>query len=284
MSTETTRSSVDGASVEPPRRAGRNLPAAIAVGAGLGALIIVSLLVYEVLFLAVVAAAIAVGLWELATALGRAGTRTPLLVMVTGSTGMIVGAYVGGPRVLVVAFAATVLVAVGWRMRGGADGFVRDVSASIFCLVYAPFLAAFVALLLASDDGVGRVITFVVVTVSSDIGGYAVGVVLGRHPLAPSISPKKTWEGFAGSAAACAVAGVVCVTTMLDGGWAVGLLLGLVVVVAATLGDLAESLVKRDLGVKDMSTILPGHGGLMDRLDSLLATVSVVWVILTFVL
>ncbi len=275
---------INGATAGAPGRAGRNLPAAIAVSVALGIVIVGSLVIYKALFLVVVAAAIGVALWELSSVLALRGTRTPLALMVLGSTGMQAGAYYGGTRVLLVAFAATALAATLWRMPRGQDGFVRDVTASVFCLVYAPFFAGFVALLLAADDGVGRVITFFLVTVSSDIGGYAVGVVFGRHLMAPSISPKKTWEGFAGSAAACVVAGIVCVTTLLDGAWWVGLLLGALVVVAATLGDLAESLIKRDLGVKDMSSILPGHGGIMDRLDSLLASVGVVWVVLTFVL
>ncbi len=284
MTAETTGTAIDGATARTPGGAGRNLPVAIVVGAALGAVIIASLVVYKPLFLVVVAAAIGTGLWELSTALSGRGTRTPLPLMVLGSTAMIAGAYYGGTRLLLVVFAATALGCTLWRMSGGQDGFVRDVTATVFCLFYAPFLAAFVALLLAGDDGVGRVVTFVVVTVASDIGGYAVGVVVGRHRLAPSISPKKTWEGFAGSALACALAGIVCVQTLLDGPWWVGLLLGLLVVVAATLGDLAESLIKRDLGVKDMSSILPSHGGIMDRLDSLLASVGVVWLVLTFVL
>ncbi len=251
---------------------------------GLGVLIIGSLAFYKALFLVLVAVAIGVALWELGRALGTRGTVTPLPLMVLGSTGMLAGAFYGGSRVLVVVFAGTVLLTTLWRMPRGQDGFVRDITGTVFCLVYAPFLAAFVALLLADDDGVKQVITFIIVTVASDIGGYAFGVMLGKHPLAPAISPKKTWEGFAGSTGACVVAGVACVVLLLDGVWWVGVVLGLVAVVAATLGDLAESLIKRDLGIKDMSNILPGHGGIMDRLDSLLATVSVVWLVLTFLL
>lgn len=181
-------------------------------------------------------------------------------------------------------FASAVLATTLWRMRRGQEGFVQDVTATVFCLAYAPFLASFVALLLDADDGVQRVVTFIVVVVASDTGGYAVGAALGRHLLAPAISPKKSWEGFAGSAAGCALAGVLCMVFLLDDAWWVGLVLGALVVVAATLGDLAESLIKRDLGVKDMSNILPGHGGIMDRLDSLLASVPVVWLVLTFLL
>ena len=275
---------VDDAASRTPSRTGRNLPAAICVGLALGIVVIGPLAFYKALFLIVVAAVIGVALWELANALSLRGIWTPLPLMVLGSTGMLAGAFYGGSRLLVVAFASTVLVTTLWRMRRGQDGFVQDVTATVFCLVYAPFLASFVALLLNADNGVQQVVTFIVVTVASDTGGYAIGAAFGRHPMAPRISPKKSWEGFAGSAAACAVAGVLCVVLLLDGDWWVGLVLGAAAVVAATLGDLAESLIKRDLGVKDMSNILPGHGGIMDRLDSLLATVPVVWLVLTFLL
>jgi phosphatidate cytidylyltransferase len=284
VSAESTGAAVDGVAPTSQSRSGRNLPAAIGVGVGLGVLIVVTLAVYKALFLVVVAVFIAIALWELWAALARRGISMPLPLMVAGSTGMLAGAYYGGPRVLVVAFASTVLVSVLWRMPRGQVGFVSDVSATVFCLVYAPFLAAFVALLLRGDDGVQQVIAFVVVTAASDTGGYAVGATFGRHPMAPAISPKKTWEGFAGSTVACLVAGVACVVLLLDGAWWVGLVLGAAAVVTASLGDLAESLVKRDLGIKDMSNILPGHGGVMDRLDSLLATVPMVWLVLTFLL
>jgi len=275
-----------GEDVVPPAssRAGRNLPAAIGVGAALGLLIIASLVFYPALFLVVVAAAIGVALWELGQALSGRGITTPVPLMIVGSTGMLVGAYYGGPRVLIVVFACTVLACIVSRMPAGQDGFVQDVTATVFCLVYAPFLASFVALLLDGDDGPRQVATFIIVTIASDIGGYAVGATLGRHPMAPVISPKKSWEGFAGSVAGCLIAGVLCVTLLLDGAWWVGLVLGVVAVLGATVGDLIESLIKRDLGIKDMSNILPGHGGIMDRLDSLLATVALVWLVLTFVL
>jgi len=274
----------DGATSPPAGRAGRNLPAAIAVAVALGILIIASLAFYQALFLVVVAAAVGIALWEMSNALARRGTTTPVALMVVGSTGMLAGAYYGGPRVLVAVFVGVVLVSIVWRMPRGQEGFVRDVTATVFCLVYAPFLAAFVALLLDADMGVQRVVTLFVVTAASDTGGYAVGATWGRHPMAPRISPKKSWEGFAGSALGCAVAGVLCVVLLLHGAWWVGLVLGAAVAVAATLGDLAESLIKRDLGIKDMGNLLPGHGGVMDRLDSLLATVPVVWLVLTFVL
>jgi phosphatidate cytidylyltransferase len=265
-----------------PSRAGRDLPASIAVGVGLIAVIIVSLVLLKPLFLIVVTAAILVALWELGRAFGAHGTRIAAAPMAAGTVAMIIGAYYGGTTVLVVTLAVTALVSVLWRMPRGAPGFIRDSAASLFCLVYVPFMASFVSLLLHPGDGVRRVMAFIAVTIASDIGGYAVGALVGRHPLAPAISPKKSWEGFAGSAAGCLVVGVLCVSLLLDGRWWVGVVLGAAAAVAATLGDLLESVIKRDLGIKDMSNLLPGHGGMMDRLDSLLANASVAYLILHF--
>jgi phosphatidate cytidylyltransferase len=169
-----------------------------------------------------------------------------------------------------------------WRLRGGVAGYVMDATAAVFTIVYVPFLGGFVALLLREDDGALAIVTFILVTIASDIGGYAVGVVAGKHPMAPVISPKKSWEGFAGSAVSCVVVGWLSVSYLLDGRWWVGVLLGLIAVVMATLGDLCESVIKRDLGIKDMSNIIPGHGGLMDRLDSLLATAAPTWLLLHY--
>jgi phosphatidate cytidylyltransferase len=265
-------------------RAGRDVPVSIAVALVLVTIVVASLAFVKAAFLVVVAAAMIIGLWEIGRALATTGTWMPAIPMYAGAVGMVVGAYYGGTDVLTVALAATVLASLLWRMPRGQDGFVRDITATVFCLVYLPFLASFVALLLAPDDGVDRVLTFIGVTVASDIGGFGAGVLFGRHPMAPVISPKKTWEGFAGSTVACVVAGTALVVWLLDGDWWIGVVLGLVAVVAATLGDLVESLIKRDLGIKDMSNILPGHGGIMDRLDSLLATVSVAWLVLYFLI
>ena len=132
------------------------------------------------------------------------------------------------------------------------------------------------------DDGVKGILVFILVTIASDIGGYAAGVLFGRHPMAPVISPKKSWEGLAGSVVSCVVVGWLLVVNLLDGPWWVGVALGLIAAVMATLGDLCESVMKRDLGVKDMSQVIPGHGGLMDRLDSLLATIAPIWLLLHY--
>ncbi len=274
------------AASEPPApkqsRAGRNLPLAIASGVGLATMIIVTLVFLKWLFMVVVVAAVLVAIWELDRGFRAKGVNLPQEPLMLGGTVMVVSAYFEGTEPLVTATAVTGLVTMLWLLRRGIDGFVRDATASVFTIFYVPFLGSFVALLLAEDDGVKAIITFIAVTAASDIGGYVAGVLFGRHPMAPVISPKKSWEGFAGSALACVVAGWLLVDYLLEGDWWVGVALGLIAVVMATLGDLVESVIKRDLGIKDMSQVIPGHGGLMDRLDSLLATVAPIWLLLHY--
>ncbi len=264
-----------------PSRAGRNLPASIAVGLGLGAVIVGSLFWQKVLFIFVVLAAVLVAVDELVRVFHTNGAKLFRVPLFAGTTAMVIAAYFGGPLALLVALALTMLATIFWRMPSGAHGFVRDVTTSVFLLGYVPMLAAFAILLVQPEaDGPERVVTFFLVVVASDVGGYVVGVLFGKHPMAPTISPKKSWEGFAGSTMACIGAGIGSVVWLLDGHWWVGAIVGAVAVLTATVGDLAESMIKRDLGIKDMSNLLPGHGGVMDRLDSLLATAPAVWLLL----
>jgi phosphatidate cytidylyltransferase len=270
---------------EPARkvsRAGRNLPAAIGVGLLLGAAIITSLLTVRFLFIGIIAIAIAVGTIELAGALKRAASiRIALVPVLVGGQAMIWLAWPFGREGALTAFVLTVLVCLLWRLPGGAEGYLRDISASIFAAAYIPLFGAFAAMLVPPEDGVGRVLAFMIGVVASDTGGYIAGVLGGKHPMAPSISPKKTWEGFAGSLVAGVVAGALTLSLLLDGHAWQGVLFGAAIVLTATLGDLVESLIKRDLGVKDMGNMLPGHGGLMDRLDSLLPSAVVSWLLLS---
>lgn len=263
-----------------PSRAGRNLKAAIGVGATLGALVLGTLLTNKVSFLVLVMLAIAVGVWEMRSALRHAGVTAPVVPPVVGSVAMLWAAYVHGPAALALAWALTSAAVILWRGAGPLEGAARDVLGGIFVATYPALLAGFAVLLLAGDDGVQRVLVFVIVTVSSDVGGYAAGVLLGKHPLAPTISPKKSWEGFGGSVLLCVVAGALTLHFLLGQAWWIGVLLGVAAAVAATIGDLMESLIKRDLGIKDMSNLLPGHGGIMDRLDSLIVVAPMVWAVL----
>ena len=277
---------------KPHGRAGRDLPAAIASAVVLLALIGSTLFIWKTAFIVVVCAAVVVALWELRKGMLAHQIDLPEQPLMLGGVVMVLVAYFSGAPALVTATAVTSLVIMLWLLRRGVDGYVQNATASVFVLIYVPFLGSFVALMLAEggtpgdvfdfDDGIKGILTFILVTIASDIGGYAAGVLFGRHPMAPVISPKKSWEGFAGSALSCVGAGVALVVFLLDGRWWVGVLLGLIAVVMATLGDLCESVIKRDLGIKDMSQIIPGHGGLMDRLDSLLATIAPVWLLLHY--
>jgi phosphatidate cytidylyltransferase len=264
-----------------PSRAGRNLPAAIAIGAGLGAVALVTLFTVKVTFLVYVGAIIALALTELRHVLATRGIRLPLIPIAAGGAAMFALAYWSGALAALAAAALTVVVLLAWRLPGGAPNYVRDVTASIFTVAYLPLMAVFVSLMLARPDGSRRILIFLVLTVCSDVGGYAAGVLLGRHPMAPAISPKKTWEGLGGSVVACLAAGAIMLPVLLHGQVWQGLIIGAAAVAAATLGDLAESMIKRDLEIKDMGSVLPGHGGILDRLDSLLIVSPVVWLLLT---
>ncbi|WP_246371687.1 phosphatidate cytidylyltransferase [Nocardioides pelophilus] len=272
-------------------RAGRDLKAAVASAVVLLSAIGASLYFWKPAFMLIVAAAVVVAVWELRKGMLAKGIDLPEQPLMIGGVVMVVVAFVSGAEALVTATAVTALVVMLWLLRRGIDGYVKNATASVFTLIYLPFLGSFVALMLAEgglngggldDDGVAGIITFIVVTIASDIGGYVAGVLFGKHPMAPVISPKKSWEGFAGSLLACLGVGWALVVYLLDGEWWVGLCLGLIAVVMATLGDLCESVIKRDLGIKDMSQVIPGHGGLMDRLDSLLATIAPIWLLLHY--
>ncbi|MEV0378867.1 phosphatidate cytidylyltransferase [Nonomuraea sp. NPDC050643] len=262
-------------------RTGRNLPAAIAVGVVLGALVIGSLYTIKELFLLVLVGAVGVGVLELIKAFATRDIKVPAVPVLGALAAMQVGAYWGGPMWLLATFALSALVLLVWRMfSDGTDGYVRDASASVFTLFYPAMLSAFAALLLKADDGDHRVVIFIAVTVASDIGGYIAGVLFGRHRMT-AISPKKTWEGFAGSFLACTAVGGWLVVWLLGGEIWQGALIGGLAALLATVGDLIESMIKRDLGIKDLGTILPGHGGLMDRLDSLVTTLVPAWLLMT---
>ena len=269
-------------------KTGRNLPAAVGVGALLGGLALLTLLTVKATFLIYMGAALAIGLHELSGALKTKGINVPLIPVVLGGAAMLTAAYWAAGGAVLAAFALTLLAILIVRMFHGTDGYVRDVSAGVFATAYLPLLGAAVAAMLAPPDGGKRVLTFIVLTICSDIGGYFAGITLtpftGGHKMAPVISPKKTWEGLAGSAFLAIVAGGILLPALLHGHWWQGVITGIAAVAAAVFGDLAESMIKRDLAIKDMGTLLPGHGGVLDRIDSLLACAPVVWLLLALFL
>lgn len=283
-------------------RAGRNMPAALGVSALLIALVVGPLMVDKILFVVVAVLAVCGALWELAGAFARKGIRLPLAPLWLGTLGIAVTAWRVGAEAAFGAYAATAGACVLWSFmdqaeadtgtdleeagldvpRTDAHDVVRrsrsaSAVASVFAATYLPFLAGFAVLVTAQDQGVAKALMLIGLPVANDTGGWLVGVTLGRHPMAPSVSPKKSWEGFVGSLLATVGAAVGCMHLMGGPLWA-GAVLGACIVIVSTLGDLGESLLKRDLGLKDMGSLLPGHGGIMDRLDSILVAAPVVYV------
>lgn len=265
-------------------RAGRNLPAAIASGVALGAVVLISLFTVKWLFGIVVIAAITIAVREFVDAFAQRDIKVARTPLYASAIALPVVAYIWGTTASLVAFGATVIAILIWRIRRGTDGYVRDVTASTFIAAYLPFMAGFLMLTLATDNGPQRVIVFILLTISNDIGGYAAGVLFGRHPIAAHISPKKSWEGFAGSLVVQCIVGALAFAYLLDAPWWQGVIVGAIMTITATGGDFAESAIKRDLGIKDMGSFLPGHGGMMDRLDSLIPNAFVSWALFTLFL
>lgn len=274
----------EASSSAPSSRAGRNLPAAIASGVALGVIVIVSLAFLPWLFVIVVIATMLVAVHEVVAAFAGIGVRVARTPAFAATVVVPAVAYVWGPVALIAATGVAIISVLIWRMRRGYEGYVRDVTASVFTIAYLPFMAGFLSLTLSADDGPARIVVFILLTISNDIGGYAAGVLFGRHPIAPQISPKKSWEGLAGSVLLQAIVGALCFVLIFDAPWWQGVVVGLVMTISATAGDFAESAIKRDLGVKDMGSFLPGHGGMMDRFDSLIPNAFVSWALFTWFL
>jgi len=278
---DATRAQIDATNTKIEARTGRNLPLAILIGLGLGLAMLFSLIVIKELFMIVAAVLIAFTAFELASALRSAGRDVPRIPTVVAGLATVPAAFYLGDGGKWLVTLAGILLVVLWSLvealgprRRSLRALLKDATAGAFIQVYVPFLAAFSVLLTAKDGGQWWTLAFIVTVVSVDTGAYATGLLLGKHPMAPRISPKKTWEGFGGSVAASLIAGVALAVFMLHQPWWVGVVFGATMVLTATVGDLMESLIKRDLGVKDISTWLPGHGGFLDRLDSILPSAA----------
>jgi len=250
----------------------------------LAALVLLSLFTFKWLFVVVVVAALLLGAHEFVQTFSGAGIKIARTTVYAATVAIPVAAYLWGPIPLLMLTGAAFLVSMLWRIRRGVDGYVRDVIASVFVIAYLPFMAGFLMLTLATDNGPLRVVVFLLLTVGNDVGGYATGVFFGKHPIAAHVSPKKSWEGFLGSLVVQGIVGALAFTYLLDAPWWQGVILGAIMTVTATSGDFAESAIKRDLGVKDMGSLLPGHGGMLDRLDSLIPNAFTSWIFFTIVL
>jgi phosphatidate cytidylyltransferase len=271
-----------------PVAGGRSLSKSVAVGLFLGGLFLLSLLIYKELFVLLAAAAAGAGAWELSSALRLKGWYVPRVPAVVGSVLIMPATYYGGAELqwlgALVIVAALILwrtVHLFWERREAPMQAIahtlRDYAASAFVVIYLPLMTSFTMLLLRREDGAAWVIGFVATVALIDTSGYLVGRKLGRHKLAPGVSPKKTWEGLVASISAGTITAISFTVIFLGLDWWVGLILAAVLLLAAVVGDLAESLIKRDLGVKDMSSLLPGHGGIMDRLDSILPSALITY-------
>lgn len=274
------------AASEPDKKqiGGRNLPKAIAVGVGIVVVALGSLLLSPWIFAVVVALVVTGAAWEFVQAFAKAGikaARAPIYIATAISPFV---CYAWGLEGQVVLIGALIVAILLWRVRRGNENYVKDVTASFFIAGYLPFMVGFVMLSLNSDNGIQRVVTFIALTIASDIGGFFAGVTLGKHPIAPSISPKKSWEGLVGSLLLQAIVGALLFVYLLDSTWWAGVITGLVMTISATAGDFAISAIKRDVGVKDMSNLIPEHGGIMDRLDSLVPNAFVSWAMFTLFL
>lgn len=263
-------------------RTGRDLILAILIGLAIGAVVVLSLIFLKWPFAIFALGATMIGTFELARALQTAGRRVDLIPQLVATAGLMASAYFLGLWLhWVIVFVAVALVIV-WRLLSqmiAKDGrtygaVLEDVLVAAFVQLYVAFLGSLCLTLLQQDRGEWWVLSFIIIAVAVDTGAYASGVAFGKHPMAPRISPKKTWEGFAGAAIAALIAGAVLAQFMLGLPWWTGLVFGVLVLAAATVGDLGESMVKRDLGIKDMSSWLPGHGGVLDRLDSILPSAA----------
>ncbi len=264
------------------QRTGRDLILAILIGVGIGAVTLSSLLFVKWIFVIFALGVVVLGVFELGRALQHAGRRIDLAAQVIAGTALVLtGAFAELSVHWVMVFAGLALIIV-WRLFAQMistdarpyQAVVSDVWAGGLVMVYVSFLASMAMVLLRQPGGQLWIIAFLVIAVVADTSAYAAGLAFGRHPMAPRISPNKTWEGFAGAVVGATAAGVLLALFLLGVPWWTGIVFGLVILGTATAGDLGESMIKRDLGIKDMSSWLPGHGGVLDRIDSILPSAS----------
>ncbi|WP_167041655.1 phosphatidate cytidylyltransferase [Salinibacterium sp. ZJ454] len=275
-----TRAQIDAIEERIEKRTGRNLIMAILIGLVLGGILLVSLLLFTELFMAFAAVLACLAAFELASALRFAGRDVPRLPVIIATLAVMPATFYWQGTGQWLAILGGMLLVTVWRLaetawpdrRPSGHDLLKDIGGGLMVMAYVPFLASFAVLLVSQDGGQWWVLAFLIIVVATDTGAYASGLTFGKHPMAPKISPKKTWEGFAGSGVAAIVAGVLLALFMIDQPWWMGVIFGIVMLATGTMGDLTESLIKRDLGIKDISTWLPGHGGFLDRLDSILTS------------
>jgi len=266
---------------EPPAPAGgRNMSVATIAGAAMLVFAVGAAWVHALVFAIVLYAACVVALIEWGNALGKHGRRIPLIPLIAAAVGMGVATWFAKPEGLVVALLVGCAGVIAWRLGDErVENTLADGLAGVLSLLWIPFLASFLLLLELADDGWLRVVLVVIAVVGNDTGALAAGMRFGKHKLLERVSPKKTWEGAAGGVIVGTVVASVVAWFGFDGQWYIGTAVGFACTIAAIVGDLAESVLKRDIHVKDMSSLIPGHGGILDRLDSILFAAPVGYVV-----
>jgi len=265
------------------KKAGRKLGPSIIVSLSLVALIWFALAYRREVFAVVVAVAVLLGIREIVRAFNVRGIYISVVSLAAGAVVLTYATWNGGAAGLAIATAIAIPLLLIQLLTKGPEGFVQSATATIFSLLYLPFLGGFLILLAKPSTGLERVMTFVVLVGCNDTFGYIVGVLFGKHPLVPVISPKKSWEGLIGSLVFTVIGGSLAFEYIMEMQWWIGAIVGLMIVFTATCGDLIESAMKRDLHLKDMGTLLPGHGGILDRLDSVLISAPALWLALELV-
>ncbi len=265
------------------KKAGRKLLPSIGVGLSLISLVWFALSYQREIFAIVVAIAVVLGVREIVRAFAAHSITVSFNGLALAAIGLSYAAWNGGVAGLAIATAIAFPLLLIRALVQGPEGFVAKATGTTFALLYLPFLAGFLILLARPSTGFQRVMTFMVLVGCNDTFGYIVGVLMGKHPLVPKISPKKTWEGLAGSTVFTVVGGCLAFKYIMDMHWWIGIIVGLMIVFTATCGDLIESAMKRDMSLKDMGSLLPGHGGMLDRLDSVVLSAPAMWLALELV-
>ena len=259
------------------KRAGRKLLPSILVSLLLLALIFGTITVNPWLFFIFIWIVIMIGIREIASAYRKGGIELPDYLLMIAATVLLSATWNGNTQGLAVSAGLTIPILMFALLLISQVDFIKRSTSAVFITFYLAVLGGFILLLANHSDGALRIFTLVALIACNDTFAYFAGVLLGKHKLAPSISPKKSWEGLIGGAIAVILGGAAIFHYLFETEWIIGAAIGVMTVITATCGDLIESAIKRDLAIKDMSNLLPGHGGIMDRLDSALFTAPAVW-------
>ncbi|MDA8270948.1 MAG: phosphatidate cytidylyltransferase [Actinomycetota bacterium] len=264
----------------------RPLYVRVATGIGLGAVVLLAFHFGAPTALAVVVIAIVLAVIEFYDTLRRAGFRPAALLGIAGTVSLLITTYQKGANGIALVFASMVVASMLWYLVGVIRGQpTLNIAATFLGFLWIGGLGSFGAAILRPQDfphshGVAYLMGAIIATVANDTAAYFFGSWLGRHKLAPEISPTKSWEGLIAGAVASVIVSALVVARIAP--WTVtrAVILGIIVAIVAPLGDLSESMIKRDLHIKDMGKLLPGHGGMLDRIDGLLFVLPTVYYLL----